>query len=319
MSPSPSVSDISAMLADRAEALCRELLPAGRREGSEWRVGDVQGSLGDSLAVHLSGNKAGVWADFATDDSGDLIDLIKANLGLGTKDAITWAKNWLGIANGTPPRATATNRKNGPTEPARPVDAAGPLPSQHPRLGEPSLWHEYTDAGGRLIFYHCRFDQGGGRKTYRPLSWQGNGRRDWPLWALLLPIGAASIRALANLFAKLGMESLASPFFVGLVGYTVSTVVALTLTGGARNPDMLRNPGCKWFMLTGAVYALSVLSLNTALSAGTLVVVTPIVACSPVFALLLGLAVFREEALNRRVILTVGLVVPSVVLITIAG
>ena len=151
------------------------------------------------------------------------------------------------------------------------------------------------------------------------LSWQGNGRRDWPLWALLLPIGAAFIRALANLFAKLGMESLASPFFVGLVGYTVSTVVALTLTGGARNPDMLRNPGCKWFMLTGAVYALSVLSLNTALSAGTLVVVTPIAACTPVFALLLGLAVFREEALNRRVILTVGLVVPSVVLITIAG
>lgn len=151
------------------------------------------------------------------------------------------------------------------------------------------------------------------------LSWHGNGRRDWPLWALLLPVGAAFIRALANLFAKLGMESLASPFFVGLVGYTVSTIVALAVTRGGRDPEVVRNPGFKWFVLTGAVYALSVLSLNTALSTGKLIVVTPIVACSPVFALLLGLAVFREEALNKRVIWTVALVVPSVVLITVAG
>ena len=46
-------SDIAAQLASQAEDLCRHLLPAGRREGREWRCGSVQGEPGKSLNVHL--------------------------------------------------------------------------------------------------------------------------------------------------------------------------------------------------------------------------------------------------------------------------
>ncbi|KKK75084.1 hypothetical protein LCGC14_2877310 [marine sediment metagenome] len=60
-----SVREIAGMLADRAEVLCGQLLPAGRRHGSEWRVGSVAGEPGKSLGVCLRGAKAGVWADFA--------------------------------------------------------------------------------------------------------------------------------------------------------------------------------------------------------------------------------------------------------------
>lgn len=98
------VSDIAAQLADRAETLCRHLLPGGRREGAEWRCGSVQGEPGKSLGIHLNGAKAGRWADFATGEGGDLLDLIEAVLNLDTAGAIGWAKNWLGIDNGPTPR-----------------------------------------------------------------------------------------------------------------------------------------------------------------------------------------------------------------------
>ena len=151
------------------------------------------------------------------------------------------------------------------------------------------------------------------------LSRRGGTKAGWPLWALLLPVGAALVRALANMISKLGMESLASPFFVGLVAYTVSMAVFLVVSPPPRERRLLANPGFKWAALTGIIYAVSVQSLNMALNCGKLIVVSPIVACSPVFTLLLGLTLFREEAIDRRVIWTVLLVVPSVVLITLDG
>ena len=42
-------------------------------------------------------------------------------------------------------------------------------------------------------------------------------------------------------------------------------------------------------------------------------------ACAPLFTLLLGAAVFRENAITRRVVIAVLLVVPSVALIGIRG
>jgi len=152
------------------------------------------------------------------------------------------------------------------------------------------------------------------------LSWRGGVSRDWPWWALLLPIGAACLRSVAQAFAKLGMESLPSPYFVGLVGYSVSFAIALAdhyRRGGATH--MVINRGCAWLALTGLSYGFAILSLNSALSCGRLSVVAPIVACSPLFTLLLGVCVFRERAVTGRVVLAVLLVVPGVVLISMGG
>ncbi len=109
-------SNIAALLADRAEQLCRDLLPAGRKVGSEWRCGSVQGEAGKSLGVHLGGAKTGVWSDFATGEGGDLLDLIQSCLGLNRPDTFIWAKNWLGISNEanppSPRRRPATKTEN---------------------------------------------------------------------------------------------------------------------------------------------------------------------------------------------------------------
>jgi twinkle protein len=59
-------AELSTRLAQRVEAVCQELLPKGRRQGAEWEVGSSAGEEGKSLKVHLRGEKAGVWSDFAT-------------------------------------------------------------------------------------------------------------------------------------------------------------------------------------------------------------------------------------------------------------
>lgn len=152
------------------------------------------------------------------------------------------------------------------------------------------------------------------------LSWEGRARRDWQPWALLLPVGAALIRAVAQMLAKVGMATLPSPFFVGLVGYTVSFGIA-ALLGGRRavGPAGIVTPGAGWLVAMGVVNGMSILSLNTALQCGRLSVVSPITACSPLFALLLGWLVFRERAITRRVVVAVLVVVPGVVAITLRG
>ena len=78
-----TASDLARSLARNAEAVCRHYLPAGRREGRYWLVGDVENSPGRSLFVRLSGPEsgkgaAGKWTDAATGEHGDLLDLIAA-------------------------------------------------------------------------------------------------------------------------------------------------------------------------------------------------------------------------------------------------
>ena len=76
-----TAAELSTKLAARAEDVCRHYLPAGRRNGRYWMVGDVLNTPGRSLYVRLSGpaygpGAAGKWTDAATGEHGDLLDLI---------------------------------------------------------------------------------------------------------------------------------------------------------------------------------------------------------------------------------------------------
>jgi len=93
--------DIARSLSRRVEALVRELLPGGHREGAEWRCGSVTGEPGSSLGVRVgAGPKRGVWADFATGERGDALDLVRTALGLDMSGALTWSRRWLGRTEG---------------------------------------------------------------------------------------------------------------------------------------------------------------------------------------------------------------------------
>lgn len=144
-------------------------------------------------------------------------------------------------------------------------------------------------------------------------------RATWPVWALGLPIGAALVRSLGHVLSKIGMEGIPDPYFAGLVGFSVS---ALVMTAANRirpgsQPVSWRGRGPYWFVVAGLIMGTSILSLNTALLRGQIVTVVPVVACSPVFTMLLSALVFRRERLTARVVLAVLVVVPSVILIAL--
>jgi hypothetical protein len=79
--------DVIRALAENAEGVCRAYLPAGRREGSYWIVGDLQNTPGRSLFVRLNGpasgpGAAGKFTDGATGEHGDLLDIIRERTGI---------------------------------------------------------------------------------------------------------------------------------------------------------------------------------------------------------------------------------------------
>lgn len=95
-------AEIARLLAADAEGVCKHLLPNGKRSGPhEWRAGSVHGEAGQSLGVHLVGEKAGIWADFAGDGKGDLLDLWRAARGVSLPDAMREACGFLGIPEPT--------------------------------------------------------------------------------------------------------------------------------------------------------------------------------------------------------------------------
>ena len=150
------------------------------------------------------------------------------------------------------------------------------------------------------------------------LSWRGQSKPQWPVWALLFPVGAAFIRAVSHALAKLGLEYIPSPIFVALVAYSVSFPLAwLYHKHRVRNkvPAPIPRAGIGWMLLSGTFYGTAVLLLNTALLWSDLVVVSPLVACTPFFTLMLGIFVFREAHIDKRTVIAVALVVPSVILI----
>jgi len=89
---------ISELLSGRTEEICQYLLPGGKRIGQEYCIGSTSGEQGQSLKVHLSGGKAGLWSDFSTGEKGDLISLWMAVRNLGFVDAMREIRGYLGIA-----------------------------------------------------------------------------------------------------------------------------------------------------------------------------------------------------------------------------
>jgi drug/metabolite transporter (DMT)-like permease len=139
--------------------------------------------------------------------------------------------------------------------------------------------------------------------------------RDWPLWALILPLGAAFVRASGHAGTKLGLEEVASPSFAVLVSTTVSLVVAtiaFRIEGRTFTGDLGSH---KWFIAAGIAAGLSLHFLNSALQMGTLVAVVPIVSASPVFTMLLGYLVFKREVITWQTIAAMVLVVAGVILV----
>lgn len=105
-----NVAEIKDRLAARADDVAQYLLPNGKKAGKEWKAGSISGEAGASLSVCIGGAKAGVWSDFASGESGDLVDLWMACHGITLSAALKEAKDYLGIReiDQKPPQRTYT-------------------------------------------------------------------------------------------------------------------------------------------------------------------------------------------------------------------
>ncbi len=127
-----NASEIKTLLASRAEEVAALLLPNGKRQGAEWCAGSTNGDAGQSLKVRLDGAKAGVWSDFSSGESGDLLDLWASVRGLDFVEALRQAKDWLGIKDertGTAfrPVATAKHYARPILDQHEPLTTGGPV------------------------------------------------------------------------------------------------------------------------------------------------------------------------------------------------
>jgi hypothetical protein len=115
--PGPDARTVADRLRDQIEALAREVIPDGRREGGEWRG---RGPDGGTWSVVLRGHKAGVWSNWGDDRMrGDALELVRWGLcGGDRREAYRRAIAWLGLDH-----AAAGDRPAPPPRP-RPEPAA---------------------------------------------------------------------------------------------------------------------------------------------------------------------------------------------------
>jgi hypothetical protein len=150
--------ELADALAVRVEELCTQLLPSGRRIGTQWVIGNVFGDAGDSMFVELQGPKQGLWYDHGAGEGGDLLALVAQNQTLPIGRAAAWARQFLGIRDDyQPTHRTFDPLKHGHrtsvTEPYRYGTAAWP----------------YHNPDGTIHAYVVRFDLPDGSKDVRPL------------------------------------------------------------------------------------------------------------------------------------------------------
>lgn len=103
--PELTVAEIVARLTGRIDSLCASVLPGGQRsrDGRRWQMPSRrQGGPGDSYYVVLEGPRKGHWSHWAAGAGGDALDLVEYELRLSKRDAVAWAKGWLGIDGDRP-------------------------------------------------------------------------------------------------------------------------------------------------------------------------------------------------------------------------
>ena len=148
-----NAAELSQRMASEAASIAQYLLPGGKRQSGEWKAGSINGDEGKSLSIRLSGAKAGVWADFASGEKGDLLDLWAAVRGCSIAEAIREAKDYLGVRDSMPEREKKTFKR-----PAKPQCQAA-------KAGA-ALWLQSRGLTAETIAAFRIAEQTRGDKTY---------------------------------------------------------------------------------------------------------------------------------------------------------
>lgn len=92
-----TTKEIKSLLQPKVRSIVNEIFPQAKIKGKRAMVGDLRGNPGDSLVIELDGNDAGVWADFATGDRGDIFELLSKSRFGGFKETMEYVRGLLNI------------------------------------------------------------------------------------------------------------------------------------------------------------------------------------------------------------------------------
>ena len=127
-------------------------------------------------------------------------------------------------------------------------------------------------------------------------------------WHLLLPLGAAFLTGMNHPIRRYVLVLANEPlFFSALMGTVSLAGFLIYLAASPRSQKLVWNRKAFWpFIGTGLCETLSILFIITAISMGRVVVVAPIAASYPIWALIEARIFLRQmEAINLKIILGV--------------
>lgn len=148
------------------------------------------------------------------------------------------------------------------------------------------------------------------------------GRSSGWRWAYLLPVSGGLAFAGSDLVRKLGVLESPYPAFGAVVGTASMMVIwgLAALTVPRIRKAVTFEPGWQWFLLTGFLAGIGVLSVFRALDAGEVSVVGPIIMAQPLVVVTLSAVFLRDlEKLTRRIVAGAALTVLGVILVSLSS
>lgn len=173
------------------ESICRELFPAGKKSGREFKLGSLSGEPGDSMSINV---QTGMWADFATGDKGGILRLIQLARNTDIKSAADWLADKIGSAPAAAPAKSDV---------WVPLKSAPQSPSEYAFINKgrkPSVVWPYVCKNGQISGYIARFDTLSGKEVL-PLTWckSASGAEGWKWKAMAEPRPLFNLREISEL------------------------------------------------------------------------------------------------------------------------
>jgi drug/metabolite transporter (DMT)-like permease len=146
------------------------------------------------------------------------------------------------------------------------------------------------------------------------------GGRQWSVWVLGLPLGAALVRGAIQPAIKSGLALWHEPLAAAAIGYTLSTAVILSLVGRrALREGPAITSGVMWFLTVGFFNGTATFLLYAALGLGSITLVAPLVAVFPLIAVVLSYFFLRGEQLHTVGLFGILLSVGGVIVLLLGG
>ncbi len=155
------------------------------------------------------------------------------------------------------------------------------------------------------------------------ISWQGDKRAaSFRWWHLAYPLGAAVLAGISHPLRRYTLSLANEPVYLAAVIGIVALpwLASATLLPGQKQKPVWDRRAVGPFLLAGTFETLGILLVILALSVGHVVVVSPIVATSPLWIVLGTFLFLRDvETINWRTVAGVIAVVSGTVMISLAG